>query len=295
MSRQPAIDAQRMDDRLLDGVIVVSTAVNLPGPLAASRLCSWGARVTKIEPPAGDPFETMSAEWYGRLIVGQNVRRLDLKQPEGRAQLDACLAGADLLLTASRPASLERLALGWEELHARFPKLSHVAIVGYGAPMEDRPGHDLTYVAPLGLVVPPAMPLTLMADLAGAEKTVSVALALLLAAARNGSGQRRAVSLAGAAAELSDPMKFGLTRPGALLGGGIAEYNIYAARTGWIALAAIEKHLFDAVKQALGVADATLEGLRMIFQTRSSEEWEAWALERNLPISRVIEMSSSNQ
>ena len=295
MSRQAAIDAQRVDDRLLDGVTVVSTAVNLPGPLAASRLCSWGARVTKIEPPAGDAFANISPEWYGRLIAGQDVRRLDLKQPEGRARLDACLADADLLLTASRPASLERLGLGWEELHARFPKLSHVAIVGYGPPMEDRPGHDLTYVAPLGLVVPPAMPLTLVADLAGAEKTVSVALALLLAAARNGSGQQRAVSLADSAAAFVDPMKFGLTRSGAFLGGGIAEYNIYEARSGWIALAAIEKHLFDAVKQALGVADATLERLRMIFQTRSSEEWEAWALERNLPISRVIEMSSSKQ
>src|SRR5438067_1163829 len=76
MSRQAAIDAQRVDDRLLDGVTVVSTAVNLPGPLAASRLCSWGARVTKIEPPAGDAFANISPEWYGRLIAGQDVRRL---------------------------------------------------------------------------------------------------------------------------------------------------------------------------------------------------------------------------
>jgi alpha-methylacyl-CoA racemase len=287
MTRQATIDAQRMDDRLLDGVTVVSTAVNLPGPLAASRLCSWGGRVTKIEPPKGDPFASISPEWYEQLLAGQNVHRLDLKQPGDRAHLDVFLAEADLLITASRPASLERLGLGWEALHARFPRLNHVAIVGYGPPMDHRPGHDLTYVAEFGLVSPPAMPVTLLADLTGAEKTVSVALALLLSASRNGSGQRRSVALADCASELVAPMQYGLTRPGAVLGGGLPQYNIYAARTGWIALGALEEHLFDAVKHALGLADATRERLQETFRTRSAQEWEAWALERSLPISRI--------
>jgi hypothetical protein len=34
-------------------------------------------------------------------------------------------------------------------------------------------GHDLTYQASVGLVAPPAMPLTLLADMAGAQTTVS--------------------------------------------------------------------------------------------------------------------------
>jgi crotonobetainyl-CoA:carnitine CoA-transferase CaiB-like acyl-CoA transferase len=44
----------------LDGVRVVTTAQNVPGPLAAARMREAGARVTKIEPPAGDPFLTLS-------------------------------------------------------------------------------------------------------------------------------------------------------------------------------------------------------------------------------------------
>ncbi|MBD5831956.1 CoA transferase, partial [Janibacter melonis] len=35
--------------RPLDGVRVVSLAVNLPGPLAAARLTSMGASVPKVE------------------------------------------------------------------------------------------------------------------------------------------------------------------------------------------------------------------------------------------------------
>ena len=40
----------------LDGVGVLTLAVNLPGPLAVARLHRLGAAVVKVEPPAGDPL-----------------------------------------------------------------------------------------------------------------------------------------------------------------------------------------------------------------------------------------------
>ncbi len=46
----------------LDGVTVVSLAVNLPGPLATARLAQLGADVTKVEPPAGDPLAVGAPE-----------------------------------------------------------------------------------------------------------------------------------------------------------------------------------------------------------------------------------------
>src|SRR5262245_59496777 len=124
---------------------VLSLAVNLPGPLAVERLCAMGARVLKIEPPAGDLLERARPEWYRRIHEGVQVERVDFKSPVGRARLEDCLREADLLVTASRTSSLARLGLAWEELHCRFPQLSHVAIVGYPAPEEDVPGHDLLY------------------------------------------------------------------------------------------------------------------------------------------------------
>jgi crotonobetainyl-CoA:carnitine CoA-transferase CaiB-like acyl-CoA transferase len=278
-----------MTDALLNGVRVVTTAVNLPGPVAASRLRALGAQVTKIEPLSGDPFQRMAPAWYAKLADGQEVQRLDLKDPAGRAALDAHLAEADLLLTSLRPSSLERLGLGWERLHAAHPRLAHVAIIGHAPPHEERAGHDLTYQAQIGLVAPPRMPSTLLADLAGAERAVSTSLALLLAAARGGAGERRLVSLEEAAAAFIDPLRYGVTRPGALLGGGIAEYNIYETAQGWVALAALETHLFDAVKAALGLTDATVERLQEVFRTRPAEEWERWAADNGLPISMIVE------
>jgi alpha-methylacyl-CoA racemase len=39
----------------LEGIAFASPAVNLPGPLATSRLPEFGASVTKVVSPAGDP------------------------------------------------------------------------------------------------------------------------------------------------------------------------------------------------------------------------------------------------
>ncbi len=148
----------------LQGLSVLSLAVNVPGPVAAALLRDLGARVTKVEPPGGDPLAGVSPGWYADLVRGMEVLRLDLKQAEQRRALEPRLAAADLLLTATRPAALDRLGLGWDAIHARHPRLSVVAIVGYPAPRQDVAGHDLTYQAEQGLVSPPAMPRTLISD-----------------------------------------------------------------------------------------------------------------------------------
>jgi crotonobetainyl-CoA:carnitine CoA-transferase CaiB-like acyl-CoA transferase len=57
-------------------------------------------------------------------------------------------------------------------------------------------GHDLTYLAEHGLVSPPEMPPTLFADMAGAERAVSTALALVIARDRTGRGASQPVALA---------------------------------------------------------------------------------------------------
>ncbi|HET7272157.1 MAG TPA: CoA transferase, partial [Rubrobacter sp.] len=94
---------------------VLTLAVNLPGPVAASRLGVMGASVIKVEPPGGDPLAEMCPGYYKDLCSGQEVLRLDLKDPEDRASLDDHLGRIDLLLTASRPAALGRLGLSWPE------------------------------------------------------------------------------------------------------------------------------------------------------------------------------------
>ena len=272
---------------VLQGTRLVTLAQNVPGPAAASRLQDLGASVVKVEPPNGDPLASVNPAWYGALTAGQEVVQLDLKDASDRARLDEYLAEADVLLTSSRPGSLARLGLGPEELRARYLRLCYVAITGYLAPREDAPGHDLTYLAEWGLLSPPDMPRTLSADLAGAERAVSATLVLLLSRAEGRRGGYAEVALSEMAAFFARPLRYGITKPGAPLGGGFPGYGLYEAREGWIAVAALEAHFWERLLLELDLEDATREDLEEAFVQKTAKEWEQWARERDLPLAAL--------
>lgn len=275
------------DSTLLQGVKIVSVALNAPGPVAAARLTKLGADVTKVEPPNGDATKSAAPAWYESLCQGQKVLRLDLKSPNGRAQLDDLLAQADLLLASFRPSALQRLGLDWESLHARHPRLCFVGIVGYAAPLEERTGHDLTYQCDVGLLRPPQMPPTLFIDLAGAERAVSMALALLNRSARKGQAGCAWVSLHECARDLTAPLKAGLTASSGLLGGAYPLYGFYRASDGWIAIAALEPHFAERLLSELGLKKADRTDLERVFRQRKAGSWEKWAAELDLPLVAV--------
>lgn len=272
---------------MLEGVRVVTTALNLPGPAACARLRELGASVAKVEPPSGDPMQAYSGDWYRRLHEGVAVHRLDLKGDAGRRAMDGLLAGADILVTAQRPSALRRLGLDGESLGQAHPRLCHVAIGGHPPPDDEVAGHDLTYLAAHGLVRPPALPPTLFADMAGAERAVSTALAMLVERANTGRGGSRTVPLEEAARALAAPLREGLTRPGALLGGGLPGYNLYAAKDGWIAVAALEPHFAQRLADAFQLASLSVEALKERFARESVAHWVGWARSRDLPIAAV--------
>ena len=276
-----------MDERPLRGIRVVSLAVNLPGPLTAARYTALGAAVTKVVPPSGDPLAWVSPAWHDALQAGQEVVSLDLKSAEGQTKLAELLAGADALLTSTRPAALARLGLDWPTLSARYPRLCHVAIVGYPAPDEDRAGHDLTYQASVGLLEPPRFPRIPLADYAGSERAVTALFALLWARERTGRGGRSEVSLVEALAPYADALRYGLLAPGTLLGGGSPLYGLYRAATGWVALAALEPHFAAKLARGLGLVELTAESLAQAFLARPAREWEAWAAEQDIPLAAV--------
>jgi crotonobetainyl-CoA:carnitine CoA-transferase CaiB-like acyl-CoA transferase len=275
------------DSSLLQGVKIISLALNVPGPVAAARLTKLGADVTKIEPPTGDATQSVAPELYSSLCQGQTVMRLDLKSEDGREKLVELLASADLLLASFRPSALQRLGLDWESLHARHPKLCFVGIIGYAAPLEERTGHDLTYQCDLGLLRPPQMPPTLFIDLAGAERAVSMALALLNRAARTSQAGCAWVSLHECAQDLAAPLRAGLTTSNGLLGGAYPLYGFYRANDGWIAIAALEPHFAERLLSELGLEKADRPALERIFRKRKAASWEKWAAELDLPLVAV--------
>lgn len=272
---------------LLTGIKVVSLSINTPGPVAASRLARLGAHVTKVEPPTGDPLRVFATEWYRSLAEGQSIVTLDLKQESDRAQLDRLLADADLLLASFRPSALARLSLDWPTLHARHPRLCFAGIIGYPPPNEEKSGHDLTYLAETGLVTPPEMPATLFVDLAGAERCVTQALALLLHRERTGEAGHAFISLYDCAHELAAPVTAGLTAVGGVLRGGFPLYGVYQSKDGWIAIAALEPHFAQRLLSELKLPKPDHNDLAQAFRQRTAQEWESWAAARDLPIVAV--------
>ncbi|MGH3089928.1 MAG: CoA transferase [Rubrobacteraceae bacterium] len=273
----------------LKGTAVLTLAVNVPGPAAASRLREFGAAITKVEPPNGDPLAGHNPSWYEALATGQEVVTLDLKDPRGRGELSSLLADSDLLLTSSRPAALARLGLSWAKLREEYPRLSQVAIVGHPAPRENEPGHDLTYLAGYGLLTPPDLPRTLLADLAGAERAVSAALGLVLGRERGFGTGCVEVPLSEAAEFFAEPQRRGVTRPGDVLGGGLPGYNLYRSSDAWIAVAALEAHFLEKLLSELKLEKADKEKMEKIFAEHPARWWEDWAADRDLPITSVGE------
>jgi len=288
--------AQSNDERApLKGFVIVTLALNVPAPVAAARLVQLGATVIKVEPPAGDALhKKYCPRWYRELIRKQRIVRLNLKEPKDRARLDDFLVRSHLLLTSIRLSSLRRLSLGWKELHSKFPALSHVALLGHPTPRQEIAGHDLTYLAGLGLLEPPNMPRTLWADLIGAERVVQQALIVLLTRCPENPGVFRQVTIEEAITTFAAPLRYGLTGPGGDLGGGLAQYNLYRASDDWVCVAALEPHFLARLKQELGLAALGHKNLGTALLARTAMEWERWAIKRDLPICAVRRFDDRN-
>lgn len=241
----------------LAGVTVVSVALNLPGPAALMRLRALGARCLKVEPPDGDPMRQACPQAYAELHEGVEVVAADLKGEEGRTRLRALLAEADVFLASFRPAALERLGFDWATLHAAYPELGMVSIVGSPGADANLPGHDLTYVAEAGLLPALDMPATLYADMAGSLMASEAVLQAVIGGRSRGEGIFVEVALSQAAGYVALPLGWGLTSPGGLLGGGHAGYRIYACADGRVAMGALEPHFFQRLCAVAGLPSGT--------------------------------------
>lgn len=256
----------------LSGLTVLCIAQNLPGPATARELMRDGAQVLKIEPPAGDFLLGAAPDWYRVLNDGFQVQRIDLRDPAGWADFVALMQGADLLISSHRRGALARLGLTPGALAELAPNLCWVEIVG-DETAPDVPGHDLTYQAEAGLLSPPAMPRSLLADMGGVARATQAALTLLMGRERGDTARHRAVGLRQSAEWLAEPLHLGLTAPGGFLSGVLPEYRIYPLADGWVAAAAMEAHFAARFHAALGADPAAaLAGMTRDQVTKLAED-----------------------
>ncbi|GAB3653380.1 CaiB/BaiF CoA transferase family protein [Ramlibacter alkalitolerans] len=189
----------------LHGLRVVDLSRVLGGPYCGQILGDHGAEVLKIEPPQGDetrtwgpPFEHGVASYYMGLNRNKRGLRLDLAGEAGREQLLGLLAGADVLIENFKTGTMERWGIGYEALAARFPRLVHCRVSGYGAdgPLGGLPGYDAALQALCGLMSvngetggePLRVGLPVVDMVTGLNATIGILLALQ-ERARSGRGQ----------------------------------------------------------------------------------------------------------
>ncbi len=146
----------------LEGLKVIDLSRVLGGPCCTQILADHGADVLKIEPPQGDetrgwgpPFDAHGvASYFIGLNRNKRGRVMDLTQPAVRNELLALLADADVLVENFKTGTLEKWDLGFDRLHAMFPRLVHCRVSGFGAdgPLGGLPGYDAAIQALTGIM-----------------------------------------------------------------------------------------------------------------------------------------------
>ena len=121
------------------------------GPTAVRLFADMGARVIKLEIPAGAPGgddmiggRDHNRADYENLHRNKESLTLNMKEPEGVAILAELVKKADVFIENYRPDVKYRLGIGPDELRAINPRLVYASISGFGqeGPYANWPGFD---------------------------------------------------------------------------------------------------------------------------------------------------------
>jgi itaconate CoA-transferase len=196
--------------RLLENVLVVSIEQAVSAPLATRHLADLGARVIKIERPAGGDF----ARGYDATVKGmashfvwlnrsKQSLTLDFKREEAQPVVHELVSRADVFVQNLAPGAAERAGFGGADLRAKYPSLIVCEISGYGTtgPYEHKKAYDLLIQSEAGLLSITGTPDTpskvgiSIADIAAGMYAYSGILAALLRRAQTGEGSLLQVSM----------------------------------------------------------------------------------------------------
>ena len=204
----------------MEGLKVVELASMLAGPMTSRILAEWGADVIKVETVHGDAWRkqggtTMSptTDVANPNFDMQNMNKrfisLNLRTEKGKEVMMKLLSEADVFVTNFREKALEGMGLSFSQLHPKFPKLVHAAVLGYGekGPDANKPGYDYTaFFSRSGLMIDlspkgagPLIPIGGVGDHGVAVALAGGIAAALFQRSRTGEGDRVTVSLLQAA------------------------------------------------------------------------------------------------
>ncbi|HEV8175105.1 MAG TPA: CaiB/BaiF CoA-transferase family protein [Actinoplanes sp.] len=257
----------------LAGVRVIELASLAPAPFGCMMLADLGADVVRVDRPPGDGRLWLAPPIDAPIQRNRRVVVLDLKSPDGVADLLCLVDRADVLVEPYRPGVAERLGFGPEPCMRRNPRLVYARMTGWGqdGPLAGRAGHDIDYIAVAGALEPlgragdrPYAPLNLLGDFAGGGMLLAVGvLAALLERERSGAGQVVDTAMVDGSALLTTFLH-GMLEAGAwsaprghnLLDGGAPFYDTYrTADGGFMAVGALEPPFYAELLAGLGLTE----------------------------------------
>ena len=148
------MDKTAVAPNCLDGVRVLDLSQFETGPSCTEALAWLGAEVVKVEnPKGGEPGRVLGGglkpdvDAYYFMIYNANKKSVtvNLKSERGLALVKEMAKRADVFVENFAPGAIERLGLGWEELHALNPRLVYAQVKGFGqgSPYENNLAFDM--------------------------------------------------------------------------------------------------------------------------------------------------------
>jgi crotonobetainyl-CoA:carnitine CoA-transferase CaiB-like acyl-CoA transferase len=296
----------------LEGIRILESAHQYPGPYCSLLLADLGAEVIKIERPGMGDLSRQSTHFFKSINGNKKSLTLDLKLPAARTILYRLVEHSDVFMDGFRPGAAGRIGIDYPTLRKINPRLIYCSISGYGqeGPYRDLPGHDLNYQAMAGMLhcfqdekgnfVAPGVAI---GDLSSGMFSAIGILAALQARQKTGQGQFIDVSM------FDGLLSWMSTRLGIFWGTGRFErerdagYGIFRAKDGQLFTLAIahEDWFWERLCVAIGLPEhrgiktmerrrrrsELFEKLQKVFLTKPREEWLKVIIQADVPVAPV--------
>jgi len=307
----------------------------LAGPYCTMMLGDLGADVIKVERPGvgdetrgwGPPFVGKSYGTYPGesayfIAANRNKRSVtvNIQSVEGQEIIHKLAGISDVLVENYRTGDLDKLGLGYPDLHRPYPKLIYCSVSGYGrtGPYADHPGYDAILQAEAGMMSitgpvdgPPSRAGIPIIDITSGMFAATAILAALRARDLTGEGQLVDISLFDSHVALltnvasnylvggEPPRRYGNAHPN------LVPYDSFSARDGWFIVGvANDKQWgllcdlisrpewksdsrFASNRNRVANREALVAELNRIFSDRDVDNWLADLTKAGLPCGRI--------
>jgi formyl-CoA transferase len=294
-----------------------------------------GADVIKVERPRmGDETRGWGPPFVGKaygpypgesayfIAANRNKRSVtvNIQSPEGQDIIRRLAGISDVLVENYRTGDLDRLGLGYPDLHKLYPRLIYCSISGYGrtGPYADRPGYDAILQAEGGMMSitgpvdgPPSRVGIPIIDITSGMFAATAILAALRTRDLTGEGQLLDISLFDSHLAMltnvasnylvgrEPPRRLGNAHPN------LVPYEAFTARDGWFILGVANEKQWGLLCDMLDRPDLKSDSrfatngnrvanreilvaeLNRMFAQRDANQWLAELVRAGLPCGRI--------